>query len=145
MPSNTDPKTILLKGDPLGGEAIAAGTITPGMLIERTSVGKVQAHSVASVQTTKLIAREMEITDGNIDTDYSADDQTLYWSARSGDEYYMRLAAGENVSEGDLLESDGNGQLQAVTTGGEPLFEAAESVDNSATGATITRIKVRAL
>lgn len=145
MASNTDPKTVLLKGDPLAGEAIAAGTISPGHLIERTSAGKVQAHSSAAAQTPKLIAREMELTGKGLDDDYSEDDQTLYWSARQGDQFYMILEAGENVSIGDLLESAGDGTLRAVTTNGEPLFQAVEAVDLSGSGDTASRIKVEAL
>lgn len=145
MASNDTPKTVLLKGDPLAGEALAGGVISPGHLIAKTTTGTVIAHNAASAKTAKLIAREMEITDGGLSTNYAADDQTLYWNARSGDEFYMFLKAGEDVDIGDLLESAGDGTLQAVTTGGEPLFEAVSALDLSGTGATATRMKVMAL
>lgn len=144
MPSNTAPKTILLRGEPVGNELIAAGVITPGMLVERTSAGLVQANGTAAdTAAAKLVAREMELTDGDIDTDYAADDQTLFWSARSGDQFYMFLEDEGNVAIGAMLESDGAGALQAVTTG-TPLFMALEAVNNTG-GSGPVRIKVEAV
>lgn len=145
MASNDTPKTVLLKGDPLAGEAIAAGAISPGDLIELTTSGTVQVHASASAITPKLIARELEITGKGLSDNYAAADTTLYYVARSGDEFFMFLKAGENVAIGALLESAGDGTLQAVTTAGEPLFEALEAEDLSGTGAVDTRMKVRAL
>lgn len=144
MASNDTPKTVLLRGDPIGDEAIAAGTITPGMLLELTSAGTVQANATAAdTAARKLIAREMELTDGDIDTDYAADDQVLYYSARSGDQFYMFLEDEGNVAIGAMLESDGAGALQAHSTG-QPLFMALEAVNNTG-GSGPVRIKVEAL
>lgn len=145
MASNDTPKTVLLKGDPLAGEALAGGAISPGDLIAKNSAGAVVVHGTASAKTAKLIARELEITGKGLSDNYASADQVIYWNARSGDEYYMFLQAGEDVAIGDLLESAGDGTLQAVTTGGEPLFEAVEALDLSGTGAVDTRMKVMAL
>ena len=52
-------KSIKLK-DYVGvmNEAVAAKTITPGMLLELTSAGKVQAHSVEGGDAMPMIAFE---------------------------------------------------------------------------------------
>lgn len=142
MASTDTPKTVLLRGDPTSEERIAGGAITPGHLVQRTSSNTVTVHGAASAKTAKLVAREMELTGKGIDDAYAADDQALYWNAKQGDQFYMWLAAGETISIGDLLESAGDGTLQAVTTGGEPLFEAVEAVTTTSVAA---RIKVEAL
>ena len=145
MTSNATPKTVLLKGDPLAGEAIAGGTIKPGHLIAKSATGTVTVHTGTSERTAKFIARENELVGDGLSDSYASADQVLYWNARSGDEYYMFLSSGEDVDIGDLLESAGDGTLQAVTTGGEPLFEAVEALDLSGSGAVDTRMKVMAL
>lgn len=117
MPSNTDPKTILLAGDPIAYEKISASgsAITPGQLIEVTSNDEVQEHSTASGNAQPAFARAEEYAGGSIDDDYDAGDTVPYYVGRSGDQFYAWLATGNDISTGDYLESDGNGDLQAHT------------------------------
>lgn len=133
-------------------EAPAAAVITPGELLEETSAGKVQPHSSAGGNCVPLIPKAEDYIGNNIDESYSADDQVRYEVGYPGEEYYMFLAAGENVAEGDLLESNGAGAFQAhtlPTASGDSSdiyvdaarFKAAEVVDNSG-GAEPIRIKV---
>lgn len=156
MASNTDPKTVLLKGDPIGKEAISASgsAITPGQLIELTSGDEVQEHSTAGGNAQPIIARAEEYAGGSIDDDYAVGDTVPFYVGRSGDEFYAFLADGEDVSIGDYLESDGNGDLQAhtpqaVDEGGTAtytiygeaiVFKALEALNN--TSGTPSRIKV---
>jgi len=133
---------ILLKGTGIQKEAVAAGTITPGMLVELTSAGKVQAQSTAAASSVqRAFATENSLEGNTISDDYSANDTTFYEVVGPGVEVYAFLEAGENVAIGAFLEAADAGALQAVSTG-KPIAVALEAVDNSASGSTDTRIKV---
>lgn len=103
----------------------AAAAITPGMLLELTAAGTVQAHSVAGGNAARYIALEDELQGRDIDTNYAAADQVQVWSGVMGEEAYMILADGEDVSIGDYLESAGNGYLQRHASDTES-FESNE-------------------
>jgi hypothetical protein len=90
----------------------AAAAITPGMLIELTSAGKVQAHSNAGQNMIPMFAFEDEEQGNGIDDDYDSGDPVKVWIPQRGDKVYAILADGEDVSKGDFLESDGNGYLK---------------------------------
>lgn len=149
-----NPDTILLtqKDISIQAEATAAGDITPGDLIERTSSGNVQRHSAAGGNSMKMVAVENDLEGNGIGDNYlSADnDQVLFRYGQRGEMYYMQLADGENVSEGDLLESNGAGKLQANTQESASVStlavvgEAQEDVDaTSSAGGGPARIRVR--
>jgi hypothetical protein len=114
--------TILLEGDPAFQEKVAAGAITPGMLVELTASDEVQANSVAAdTLAAPTVAVEdglqgREITDG-----YSLGEVVKYVTLRQGNEAYA--IANASIAVGDKLESAGNGKLQTVTTG-RALFVA---------------------
>ena len=118
-------------------EVTAAGTIKPGMLLERTSAGKVQAHSTAGGIAERVFAIEDALQGNDISDDYSADDLVRCSFFLPGEEANALLADGENASIGDLLESHGDGYLQvAVDSGGaEPVGVALEAVDMSGSSA----------
>lgn len=108
-------------------ERVAAAAITPGMLIERTSADKVQAHSGAGQNVVPItFALEDELQGNGIDTAYAAADQVFCWSPARGDVVYAILKDGENVAIGDKLESAGNGYLQKHVADVES-FESAEA------------------
>lgn len=94
-------------------EAVANATITPGMLIELMSTGKVRAHATAGGNVVGMMfALEDELQGNGIDDDYAALDQVQCWIPYRGDEVNAILKNGENVAIGDYLESAGNGELQ---------------------------------
>jgi len=117
----------------------AAAEIIPGMLIELTSAGKVQAHSNASQHAMTMFALENELEGKGIDDAYDSGDKVQGWIATRGDIAYAILADGNNISIGDFLESDGNGYLQKyeVNTSTEVTYpdaivgQALEAVDTS--------------
>lgn len=112
MPSSS-PNTIKLKKYvDIINEYEAESTITPGMLIELTSSGTVQAHSTSGGNAAAMFALEDELQGNGIDDNYSDGDQVQCWNAVPGEEVYGILADGENVSIGDFLESNGAGLLQ---------------------------------
>lgn len=150
MAANT---VLLTKYAPKRQEALAVAAITPGMLIERTSADKFQAHSNAGQAAQKLFAIENELEGQTITDAYAADDRVQAEVCDRGDVIYALLKAGENVTIGALLESDGAGALQAYAADSAGVVEypgslvaiAREAVDNSASGATVARITVEIL
>lgn len=144
MTSQTDPKTIELYGWGCQHEALALGAITPGMLVERAT-GGVQAHSAAGGVANLHFATEFGMTGEGIDDAYAADDQVIFKTFAPGSSVYAFLADTENVSEGDLLASDGAGALAAVGLDEVIVAQALEDVDNSGGGsgpASSARIRV---
>jgi hypothetical protein len=131
-------------------EKLAQSAITPGELLEING-GLVQAHSTGGGTVgVPLIALESPHVDNPgtdaIDTDYAGSDTVYMARGQTGEEFYMFLAGSQNVSEGDDLESDGAGALQATTGTTERSFvaQAAEDVDNGSNGSRV-RIKARIL
>jgi len=96
-------------------EYAAAAAITPGMILELTSAGKVQAHSTAEGNWFRLIALEDELQGNDIDDAYAADDRVQVWIPVPGEEGYAILADGYDVDIGDELASNGDGYLREHT------------------------------
>lgn len=108
----------------------------PGKLIEVNSNGNVQEHASASGVALPMFALEDELQGKDIDETYAAGDKVNCWIPNRGDEVRAVLVDGENVAEGDFLESDGNGNLQAGST--EPVAIALEGLDLSGSSAEET-------
>jgi len=123
----------------------ASKDITPGMLIE-FSGGDVQPNSNASaIPAPVLIAVEAPQRSGaGIDTAYDVDaEEVNFHYAHSGEQFYMWLAAGQEVDNlTDRLGSDAAGALQIATT--YAFCRPLELVDNSA-GYVSARIRVEVL
>jgi len=99
--------------DILEERTATAVAITPGMLLELTSAGTVQAHSTASGNVLPMVALEDSLQGNDYDDDYAVSVKIQIWIPQRGAEFYGILVAGGDVSIGDLLESDGTGKLQA--------------------------------
>jgi len=139
------PNTVLLKGDPLAVEGVAAVSqaIKPGMLLERHTDGTFRKHSVGGGNAVPMFAREFEIAGGGIDAVYDDGDRVLGYIGRKGDEFYAFLAAGQDVTLGEYLESNGAGALRAIDTTGAAIVRALEAKDNDpGSGGAAVRIKV---
>lgn len=153
--------TILLKGDPVFKEYSlqAEANIVPGMLCEVVSSGNIRQHSIAGGNASPLFAREAFSSPlRNIDDPYLINGERVYaMFNRPGDEVYSFLDVGEAVAVGALLQSAGNGALEAFTGeggGGDasgpdafpraPVARAIEAVNNGA-GEAPARIKVEVL
>lgn len=107
-------KTIKLKKYvDIINEYVAAGTITPGMLIEMDSNGEMQAHDTAGGPAAKVFALEDELQGKTIEDNYVADDQVQCWMCVPGEEVLGILKDDTDaVVKGDFLESAGGGMLQ---------------------------------
>lgn len=150
MTSESTPKTILLMGCPRALEAPAAvGTIKPGMLIERTAAGTVRPHSTVGTnigRAARLFAKEADFLGKDIDDTYASSDTVPYYTCVPGDRIYAWLSAGNDVSIGDYLQSDGAGALELVDSDGHAVAQAVEAVDNDpGSGGAAVRIKVEVI
>ena len=130
-------------------EYTAAGTITPGMLIEMNAATTVRAHSTQNGNVLPMVALEDELQGNGITTDYTTGNKVQCWIPTRGDIGYCILAQGQNVSAGAFLASNGDGRLKAATdptsAGGDEypaqiVGVAIEAVNASAAAA---RINVR--
>jgi hypothetical protein len=143
------PKTILLRGRGRRREAPAAGSITPGHLLDYNSSGSFVVHATAGGKPPMIVAVEQVIgptagalTGGSgIDDAYATNDYVQAEQLFSGCDFYgLVAAAAAAITRGDKLESAGNGTVRKLTTG-VPIGEALEAVDNSGGGAA-ARLKV---
>lgn len=107
-------------------EAVAAGTVTPGMLCEMTSSGTVQAHSSEGGRAERLIALEDALQGRGVDTNYSAADIVTLAVAAPGEVFNLLMASGEDGQPGDEVISAGDGTIKCV--------------DNATSAALITQI-----
>ena len=111
--------------------------ITPGMLLERTSAGLVQACTATTGAVFPMFALENELQGKGIDDNYAVSAQIQCWIPGRGDMVYALLEDGEDVEVGEFLESAGNGKLEVLTTG-QPIGVAVENVDDSGSSGTDT-------
>lgn len=129
-------------------EKVAAGTITPGMLVERTSADKVQAHSKAGGPVNALFALEDENQGNGIDDNYSANAVVKLWRPVPGEQVNALVDddTQDAIAIGDFLESAGDGRLRKITTNtsaGDEEFPASivgvalEAVATSGAGGRI--------
>ncbi len=146
------PNTVHLGGEITLVADIAAGeAVIPGALVERDA-GEWDNHSAAGGLATPAFALEQsEMNAGQnqsphvltIDHPYASGDLMQVGIGKPGTTFYSLLASGENVADGDELDSAGDGELVGGTTA--PPVRAVEAVDNS-TGSTIAiRIRVEVI
>lgn len=97
-------------------EAVAYAAITPGMLVEFRTDGKVQAHAGAQENAIPMFALEDELFGKTITDTYAADAPVQVWIAGRGDIAYAILVSGQNVTAGTWLVSNGDGKLKAAAS-----------------------------
>lgn len=147
------PKTVLLKGDPIRKEGVAAEAITPGHLLAFDSAGKLIKHATAGGNAQPMFALEEDFIGDGITTDYAADDQVQYIVGRPGDEVYALLTTSQTIKKGDPLESTNDGTLkkhtaQAVAEGGSATYTVytnaivGYAAEDKTTTASVARIRV---
>ena len=114
----------------------SGSTITPGMLLQFDGLD-VKPHISAAGPFIVAVEAPWRAGAGIDDNFDVAGENVPYHYLLSGEEAYMLIAAGEDISVGELLGTAADGTLQ---TGGT-AFRALEAVDNSA-GYTAARIHV---
>jgi hypothetical protein len=93
-------------------EAVAAGTISPGMVCELTTAGTAQAHSTAGGRGENLIAQEDALQGKTVSDDYSAGDVVGLLIPVPGTEMNVLFGAGESADINDEIVSAGDGTFQ---------------------------------
>lgn len=128
-----------------------ASAITPGYLLEKYGNADYDVHATAGGNRPEpRFARKAGTLGDEISDDYSADDHIYVAYCQSGVKVNAFLAAGENVSEGELLSSNGDGALRSAEDGTSPdgedaaVARAAEANDNGS-GTTEVRVEVEVL
>lgn len=131
------PRTIF-QGPPenLGAryfETRGAGTIKPGHLTTLDVNGKVVVHGTAGGYAEGRVAIEDGLQGRTVDDAYTTGELVRGHGGKTGDEYYMRLAAAAvAVVITDFLASAGDGTLKKATSTDQRLYKPLEAVDNSA-------------
>jgi hypothetical protein len=120
-------RTIIRKGDGVNVEGIASGVLRPGMILERTSTANTfQAHSddAPAIKTAPYVLLEDELqgkgiydADGDLETYASGARLPHIRILSPGDRFDGILSNGEVVALGGKVESNGDGKLQAFTSG----------------------------
>lgn len=131
-------KTVQIKNySNIREELVAAGTITPGMVVELASATTVQAHSTQNGNVLAMVAVEDELQGKIISEDYSATDQVQCWVPNKGDIGYCILASGQNVSAGEFLSSNGDGRLKTTP---DPTSAGGDEYPAQVVGVAVTAV-----
>lgn len=107
-------RTIIADTNPnsfVSDEKVAAGTITPGMLIELTSSNTVQAHSTEGGTGERAFAVENDLQGRVVGTNYTAAEKVQIAHVLPGRLVNALMQSGESGSIGDELVSGGDGTL----------------------------------
>lgn len=137
------PTRIQLKGHGVYEEGRAGATITPGMLVAINAAGALIPHGTAGGKAENAFALEDALQGKTIRDNYASGDLVFYTIFKPGDVVFARLAAGENVAEGDGLSSNGDGTLQKIAGTESRIAVALEAVDLSDTGDVVEHIRAR--
>lgn len=105
-----------------------AVAITPGFLVERTSAGKVQAHSNAGQNAVRMFAIEDANQGKEISDNYAVSAKIQVGIFNAGDEVVALLADGENAAIGSFLESNGDGYLKVHAASSAGIVEYPEAI-----------------
>jgi hypothetical protein len=140
---------VHLRGDFDRDEIRAAAALSPGHILEKTSAGTCQKHSLEGGAAERMFA-EIDALQGNTLSDaYATGGLVAINLEQRGNDTQAFLKAGESVSIGDILISGGDGTLIAEvsassgTTDNDRIAVAQETKDLSGSGAVDTLIEVR--
>jgi hypothetical protein len=111
----SDSRVIVLQGHPILNEhGVAAGAITPGMLVQ--GVSSISAHSTSGGAAARTFALEREYMGETIDDAYAVGDVVKVASFSPGDVVNGLVVSGA-ISAGSFVESNGDGYLKVYGSG----------------------------
>jgi hypothetical protein len=91
----------------------ANAALSPGMLVEVMSTGKLRKHATEGGNVAPIMFAVEDSLQGKGITDaFVAGDQVKVWIPQRGDEVYAQLEDEQTIVIGDRLESNGAGFLQ---------------------------------
>lgn len=135
--------TILLKGEGIHKEAVAAGVVSPGHLIALNSSGAAVVNAVASKAVQPCFALEDELAGKDITDNYASGDKVKYVIPCRGSEIYALVPANASaIVIGDYLEADGTGCLRKLVGLTDNSGGTADTTLQSI-GGTYTQAEVR--
>lgn len=140
--------TIALRGNIAKDELVAAGAITPGHLVKRSSATQCVVHATEGGYAEALFAAEDALQGNTVDTAYASTNVVQLLRPSKGQRVNAIIAAGQNVAAGDLLISAGDGTLKRLAgassgvTVRQAIAVAAEALNLSGGGATAGRCAV---
>lgn len=102
------------KGDWRHEEAVASKAVSPGMLCEIVTDGRVQYHSTQGGRAERLVAVEDALQGRGVATAYSVGDQVMLSVVEPGTVMNMLIAAGQNADPGEEVISAGDGTLIVI-------------------------------
>jgi len=107
--------TIVLKsqsGEGQHDEKVAVAIVSPGMLLETDSAGKVKAHATASGPHQRLFAKEDALQGKTRTQDYAIGDPVSIHVGLPGDVLDLVLKDGQVIVIGDPVTSNADGKLK---------------------------------
>jgi hypothetical protein len=145
-----NPRTIHLAGPCTKVDDIAAGgAVTPGMLVEvydDSGTNKWRANASATEIAALAVALDRpELNDG-IDDAYAADDLCKVGFLAPGSVFYGLIPSGQDISNGALLQSNGDGKLKAATATTQSAgLGRFQSLDNVGAVVVDTRLRIQVI
>ncbi len=107
---------VALRGSPeVDEQTSASAAFTPGDLIE-IDTGQWRRHANAGLNAAAAFALERDETGDGIDVDYVLNDAVKAGYFAPGMRVNAFIASGQDLSEGEFLESAGDGTLRALVT-----------------------------
>lgn len=102
------------KGDWRHEEEVASKAITPGMLCEVVTDGRVQPHSTEGGRAERLVAYEDALQGGIVSTAYAVGAQVMLALVEPGTVMNMLIQSGQNADPGEEVISAGDGTLIVI-------------------------------
>jgi len=135
---------VIAVGRPFVKEYNAAnGNIEPGMFIERTTDGDVQAHATAGGKGRRMFANVDVLLGNGREDAYAADSRVNCLVCAPGQEVYAWLATGNTTTlEDTALSSNGDGSLKVAGASDEVVAYAMEAKANTSGSKVEIRVEV---
>lgn len=136
-------RTIVLKS-PYGQheEARASAAITPGMVLQMGSDGRVAPKATAGAATPCMIAKEDAYQGKTVDNAYAINDVVFFWTPNPGDHGNVLLATGQNAAIGSILINNTAGTYNvAVAETTQRDWQALEALNNASGAAMLIRAR----
>lgn len=126
------PRTIHLGGDiVLVNDRVAGEEILPGALVDREG-GQYLNHPASGVKAQPAFALDQTEMNKGVDFPYAANDLIKVGIGRPGSTFWALLASGQDIADGDLLSSAGDGTLEEhAGAPADAVASAIETLDNT--------------
>lgn len=125
-------------------EAVAAGTIKPGMLVEYDANLKVVVNNNATTAwSERTIAKENALLGKSVEDNYASGDIVQVHFLQPGDVFYGYVLAATAITILDILAGNGDGTFKTANAATDKA--TAIALETKAAGANDTLVKMRAL